>query len=363
MKRERVAICHASVLERDAIGCDIISQCEVLESLGFTPEILCNLAMLEAPRFTVRTDLQTASVNSYAFVLYHHSIYWAAGERVLERCRRPVAIKYHNITPPEAFRGYSKVVAQACADGREQTARLARAKYRWLADSPFNQAELLALGVRPERAAVAAPFHLADRFLDLPKAKPPRPRLLIVGRIVPNKGHLIALRILRELVYGLRFDCELVIVGKPDLSLFGYLEEIEKTIGESALAAHVGFVKDASAAAFSEMLSSSSAYLCTSTHEGFCVPVLEAQAARVPLLVIAGTAAEDTAGPNQLIVREPRSDAEVRQVAEALRQLLTDEQRANEAVAAGVANLTRRFSRELIENQLVEGLLPILETC
>ncbi|MGH7819917.1 MAG: glycosyltransferase, partial [Candidatus Binatia bacterium] len=80
-----------------------------------------------------------------ARVLFHFSI----GSEVTDAYRllpNPRVLVYHNITPPEFFRGINERVASFCARGRDELKGLRLHCRAALADSDFNRAELVSLG-------------------------------------------------------------------------------------------------------------------------------------------------------------------------------------------------------------------------
>ncbi len=57
-------------------------------------------------------------------------------------------MRYHNITPPEFFRGYSEEAAARTASGLREMQMIARAFPYGIADSDFNRQDMRKLGFR-----------------------------------------------------------------------------------------------------------------------------------------------------------------------------------------------------------------------
>jgi len=205
------------------------------------------------------------------------------------------------VTPEHFFRPYNADYYSVCAAGRKDLRRFMTVQDAlFLADSRFNAAELVAQGGRPEQMAVLAPFHHTEqlqhvspsealvRELDDGKAK-----ILFVGRIAPNKGHRDLIRSFA--VYAARNpNCQLLLPGSLDRRLEGYraeLEQLSQTLGVSDKVRFLGRVKLSELRALYQV---ADVFVCASEHEGFCVPVIEAMAFRVPVVACRQTAVRET---------------------------------------------------------------------
>jgi Glycosyl transferases group 1 len=179
--------------------------------------------------------------------------------------------------------------------------------------------------------------------------------------MVPNKGHATLLRILHS--YRLHVSRNLVIrlVGGWDKELANYRAELETLVEELDLGACVDFLPHVSQDELVKLLRTSHVYIGTSYHEGFCIPLIEAQASGLPIVVMDTTAVRATVGEGQLVAPEPRSDADYRFYAKLLDELFTNPDLRRTVIRKGYRNVTTRFTRELIENQFVEALLPFFD--
>ena len=122
------------------------------------------------------------------------------------------------------------------------------------------------------------------------------PNFLFVGRIVPNKkieDHIkLAEHYKRYVVEQYRF----VFVGKTDATP-KYYDAVQALIDRFRMPPgrfiFTGPVPDVDLATYYRM---ASVYISLSEHEGFCVPLLEAMAADVPVLAYSAAAVPDTLG-------------------------------------------------------------------
>lgn len=210
-------------------------------------------------------------------------------------------LQYHNVTPAHFFAPYDANIFRLAAAGRAEIQRLAGRTDLALGDSEYNRRELEVMGF-----SNTGVFPIA---LDLDKVRkaPPRPALervlsdglanfLFVGRIVPNKKIEDHIRLAEHYKRYVDVDYRFIFVGKTD-GVPRYYSTIRALIAEYQMPADrfvfTGPVPDVDLAAYYR---TARVYISLSEHEGFCVPLLEAMSADVPVLAYASTAVPDTLG-------------------------------------------------------------------
>ena len=210
-------------------------------------------------------------------------------------------IQYHNITPARFFAEYSPPLFRLAALGRRELQSLAGRVDLALGDSEFNRQELEALGFA--RTGVLPIAVNTERIT----AAPRRPALekilgdglmniLFVGRIVPNKRIEDHIRLAE--VYKRNVDSfyRFIFVGRYD-GVPTYYAQVRALVAELKMLPDrfwfTGPVPDDDLAAFYRW---ADAYVSLSEHEGFCVPLVEAMAADVPVLAYAAGAVPETLG-------------------------------------------------------------------
>lgn len=156
-------------------------------------------------------------------------------------------------------------------------------------------------------------------------------------------------------------DLDLVFLGKWDPHLLGYYEELRATVHELSLARNVFFVIDAPQATVDRLFHTSHVYLCTSHHEGFCVPVIEAQAIGLPVVASRAAAVGATMGEGQLLFAPPKTGADFATYAKALRDVFEDASVREPVVARGKRNVFTRFTTEAVENSMIEAMTEVLQ--
>jgi L-malate glycosyltransferase len=270
-----------------------------------------------------------------------------AGRRILQ---------YHNITPAAFFAPYDAQLFRLAALGRQELRTLAGHVDLALGDSEFNRQELESLGFAPTGVLPIAVD--TDRII----AAPRRPALeallgngwiniLFVGRIVPNKRIEDHIRLAE--VYKRYVDTEyrFIFVGRHD-GLPRYYAMIRALIAEYRMLPErfvfTGGVPDADLAAYYRW---ADVYVSLSEHEGFCVPLVEAMAARVPILAYAAGAVPETLGGSGVLF----SPKDLEFAAEMLGMLVYDRS-VRRAVVEGQSRRLADFAPERIAAGLREVL-------
>lgn len=210
-------------------------------------------------------------------------------------------LQYHNVTPAHFFAPYHAGIFRMALAGREEIKTLAGRTDVALGDSEFNRRELDALGF--SNTGVFPIAIDADRI----RRAPERPALtqllddgltnfLFVGRIVPNKKIEDHIRLAEHYKRYVDLDYRFIFVGRTD-GVPRYYDTIRALIVEYRMPADrfvfTGGVPEEDLATYYKM---ADVYISLSEHEGFCVPLLEAMAADVPVLAYASTAVPDTLG-------------------------------------------------------------------
>jgi glycosyltransferase involved in cell wall biosynthesis len=198
-------------------------------------------------------------------------------------------LQYHNITPAAFFAPYDAGMFRLAALGREELRTLVGRVDLALGDSDFNRQELADMGFSPTGVMPIAVN--TERITRAPR----RPALekilgdgliniLFVGRIVPNKRIEDHIRLAELYKRNVDSYYRFIFVGRTD-GLPRYYAQVRALI--------TGPVPDEDLAAFYRW---ADVYVSLSEHEGFCVPLVEAMAADVPVLAYAAGAVPETLG-------------------------------------------------------------------
>jgi len=358
----KVAICHQAFAGGDAIGNDMAGMYRLLEQLGIQPTIICEWRS-QTDGFSVSQPAE-AEWDSFDLIIYHHSTYWELGERLIHDANCPTVFKYHNITPPHFFEPYCGRYVEVCRLGREQTSRLVAENSRtWLADSTYNRDELIACGADPAKVFVVPPFSRIGGLLQtrsVAKYEATPAEILFLGRFAPNKGHYHLLKLAKAFVSEIDAGLLIRMVGPMDPGLERYRCEIVTLLAKLGLQKHVQIWEHCSDDEVLGLLQRSHIYLACSEHEGFCVPVIEAQAIGLPLVAANVCAVGETAGEKQLLPPPPKNEIDYSFYAGLLNELLRNQDLRDQVVAAGYKNAWERFTNEPLENVFVGAINDFL---
>ena len=345
----------------DAVGHDVIKQRFHLSSIGYSCFVYTESLAKGFDEFTTISEgfFYFLASRKKTVIIYHHAVYWDQGEKILKKLGLPTIIKYHNITPPSFYKNYDSPSLLVTQNGVKQTARLASLPFIrfFVSDSRTNQNDLSSLGVRDSILEVIPPF---TKIMSSPT--PPSLQMssvaehsiLFVGRVVPNKGIHHLIMVLKWYIQFYDDNIQLNIVGSFSMQSKKYYRELQNLINENRLGANINFKGQVSYSTLNSYYHKSSAFLICSEHEGFCVPILEAQAAGLPILALGRTAISDTIGQNQLVLE--KMDYKV--FATALRRLLTDSVFRNYLIENGYKNCAQ-YKEDILAKetkQLVQTL-------
>ena len=210
-------------------------------------------------------------------------------------------LQYHNITPARFYAPYDPAIFRLAVLGRRELASLAGRTDVALGDSEFNRRELEALGF--SNTGVFPVAVDVSRITGAPRTPALEKWLndgltnfLFVGRMVPNKRIEDIVRLAEHYKRYVDAHYRFIFVGRDD-GVPRYTNMLRALIGELGWLpdrfVFTGAVPDRELAAYYRY---SSVYISMSEHEGFCVPLVEAMAADLPILAYACTAIPDTLG-------------------------------------------------------------------
>ena len=267
------------------------------------------------------------------------------------------AILYHNITPPEYFRGVQEQTASLLDRGRRQAKALADSAEVVMADSRFNAEEIAAMGhANPQVLPLVLDFAML-------RAKPDRrilrqyrdgmANILFVGRCAPNKK---IEDLLNAFYYFQRYvqpASRLIHVGsyagmeQYHALLLARSRELQLKNVEL-----VGSVRQDELNAYYDV---SRAFLCLSDHEGFCIPLLEAMTHDLPVVAYAAGAVPETLDGAGVLVREKNYDL----IAETLGRV-TEDEILRAALLKGQRERLARYEKQDLAADLKRLLAPLL---
>jgi glycosyltransferase involved in cell wall biosynthesis len=224
-------------------------------------------------------DLAQLSPAPDDLVLIHYSGWISGMAPLLELPQRKLVV-YHNITPARYFWSVHPVVAVVCELGREKLPALVAAARVSAAVSSYNAEELRGAGARDPRVVpiLLDPARLASGAAEEPAGGP---LVLSVGRLSPHKRPDLVIRAFAHYQRLHAPDARLLCAGPPQHPQ--YLARLERLVEEVG-ARGVRLAGTLADGELGRAYASASVLLTLSEHEGFCIPLLEAFHAGVPVV-------------------------------------------------------------------------------
>jgi L-malate glycosyltransferase len=210
-------------------------------------------------------------------------------------------LQYHNITPGHFFDPYDAALARLVRVGRQHLATLAGRVDLALGVSEYNRLELEAMGFAPTGVMpIAIDTDRLTKALHRPALEEVLhdglDNFLFVGRIAPNKKIEDYVKLAEHYRRYVDPDYRFIFAGRYD-AVPHYYSTVRALIREYDFPpdrfVFTGPVPNEELATYYR---TARVYVSLSEHEGFCVPLLEAMAADVPVLAYASTAIPDTLG-------------------------------------------------------------------
>ncbi len=335
----------------DAVGNEIVAIDGLLRKNGIAAEI-------RIPRISrrMRLNLRVKKLRENFFpdpgdtILYHVTSGSDLNLKIYEySCR--VILRYHNITPPEFFKGYNDTIMESCEWGRNQLKEMAGKTEYVLADSEYNKSDLISCGFTCPIEVIP----ILKKPVKTGRISPDPHMILSVGRLAPNKRVDNVIKVFAE--YQKNFDPKayLIIVGsdyaleKCSLELKELCEKIwsedNKNLTPPTFAGHVSDRR------LVWYFRKAGMYITMSEHEGFCVPLIESMEYGIPIVAYNSTAIPGTLGGAGVLLNSP----DPVEAAKAMNRIFSDKEYRNEIVE-GEAKRLEYFSCERVGEEILRIL-------
>jgi len=348
----KIVLMHQTVTNHDAIGNDIEIMYEILKE-QYECYVYAQNCFNTHVEYISEDKLVEILSGEENLALYHHSVFWEKGEEFLKASKAKIIFRYHNITPESFFEGYNEHHFSQCKLGRIQTVRLAQEFQNalWLCDSWYN-AEDVKEYVDRDRIAICPPFNkiaewgnkVPDEHVLKELLHSQTINLLFVGRVAPNKGHLELLEVLHSYRKNYSESIKLRVVGKFDDGLPLYNDLIKNRIAEYGLNECVEFIGEINDATLMSYYLGSDIFVCMSNHEGFCVPLIEANYFEIPVIAKDTSAIHETMGQKQLVLGE-----NIKEYAAAIHVIMKNQSAKEMLIESGCKNYFRFSYSEIRE--------------
>lgn len=365
--REKTVVITTPVwLHGDGVGHDVDGMARALLSAGCKVMVYSQFYAPVYEGWRVDSDeVWQILQNPNSILIHHHSIGCDATESLLRSAKSNVRImRYHNVTPPEFFQNYNDDWVRNCANGRQVTVDLVHYCTEFSVPSLYDARDLVHAGACVDRITYCPYFHKLEDFdrvvptqLVLNRLQEDqRFHVLFLGRRVSNKGHLHLIRTIAA--YVREYDNQIVLhlVGSADESLRRYDDEIHAEIKAMSLEGNVIIYEKLPFADIVAFYKGSNAFLCMSEHEGFCLPVIEAEYCGLPVLAYYRCGVPEALGPTQ----PSFTSLNYNDYARVLRRMKVEPHYARTLSEAGAASVRERFDINAIQFRFLEWVESLL---
>jgi glycosyltransferase involved in cell wall biosynthesis len=340
----------------DAISNEALIIQEILRENGYESDIFAEHLHPAVQNSAKRHYEYRQDPNRKNFGIYHFSI-GSAVTTYLAYQQIKLIVRYHNVTPPEFFSLESDHATRNVAMlGKKQITVLDHLTDCIIADSAYN---LRDFSVKPGRIAEVLPILRdyskllkSEQDSDLAEYMQSSQRnfWLFVGRIAPNKAQhdiLITLKIYQQTC--LR-KTALILIGsvfsqsyyQKLLDIAGKLSlNVATSIKSATQDTDILFLSNATDSALATAYKKAKIFICLSDHEGFCVPIVEAISAGLPVVAHKSSAIVETGSQCKLICKQD--------MGETIDAILELSKNRSSNIDAGALTDLKENSKRLIE--------------
>lgn len=334
----RIDLLVPELAPHDATGTHTLLLRDLLVEQGATVRFVTQVPTQVDEAFVLAADWRDPAPT----VILQHGIGSFVADAVIKR-RLPVIVNYHNITPIEFVEPWTPDVIAGLRWGRSQLDQLAPLAIRGIGDSAYNAAEMRSVGFDDVRVApVLWRFEPTATDWTTPSRNGSAERvMLFVGRVAANKCHEDLLASF-AIVHEQHPDTRLVLVGSPASA--DYQASLDAYATRLGIADRVDFTGPVSDTELRAHYAAADVFVCLSEHEGFCVPIVEAMAAGVPVIAHAAAAVPETVADAGIVLADKRPVT----IASAVGRLLDDSELRHAVREAGrrrAADFALRESR------------------
>lgn len=346
---KKIALLLPSFAEHDAMGNYVEIYADIFRRAGYEIQIF---ARFFDSKFKGKVkSYEDFKSKDFDLLNYHHGIGDPVAEIAIDT-DIPILLYYHNITPAEYYLEYNWEIYQLLVQGRDQLKQMAKNVDFALSASRYSDRELEQVGYinrdiipvffNPGKLMNIKPDQKTINYLNKHKFT----NITFVGRFSAHKDQESLVKAFYLYKNHYNRESRLNLVG----SCFEkrYLERIKEIIKKLGLEDSVnipGMVSDEQLRAYFEQ---SAVMLSMSEHEGFFVPVLEANFYETPIIAYNGGAVSDTMGDAGILLKTKKPDI----VAGIINKVVSDTDLRAALIENGKENY-KKYAQELYEQKLL----------
>lgn len=336
----------------DGVSNDCIAIKSILKKNGYTTAIYAENIDQRLSENNVYCIKKLPKLYKDDIILYHLSTGTPLNRMILGLNGKKI-IRYHNITPPEFFEGYSASLNNLCQQGYDEAKEIAQRSCYLLADSEYNRKEMIRMGYKGDSkvAPILIPFDdykkaASDKVLSQ-YCNFSGHNIVFVGRLAPNKKQE---RIIEVFNYYQKYydpNARLFLVGSGN-----GMEIYETQLRQYSKILKLKNVYFTGHIKFNEILAYyqlADTFVCMSEHEGFCIPLVEAMYFNKPIVALNTSAIGETLGGSGILFETYRP----LEIAGMIHKLNTDSI-LRDSVIRNQQERLNRFSTETVAKIILE---------
>lgn len=300
-----ICIYSRNLMPFDAVGNFCFSLCNTLKS---SHEVVLHAHDFLSTHAGNIESILAANDNTGEIVFYNYSITDNFFPFIANFKRAKKILYYHNVTPGFWFSSCFPEFAELLDAAVTQYPLFSRFD-AVIVNSQFSLDQIRPYLRADTETLVFPPYFSLSRVQGTEEPVPAefsaRYALLWVGRITPHKRPELALRIADELVRG-GVDISLTFVGGGRYDFPAFAQHLQACLEDldSRTRERIRFLEGLSDEQLTWLYRHSSLLLCTSAHEGYCMPLAEAAACGLPVAAMPQPAVLETLNGGGIVLSE-----------------------------------------------------------
>jgi glycosyltransferase involved in cell wall biosynthesis len=370
-EKRSIIVYAAKLLESDGASMDAVLQAETLKSLGYQVVLTSSVIAIEHALVKSFDECRPVLSDPSAILMIHFCGYDRFLPQLRSRTKCLTTLRFQNITPCwNFFPRFPKSFIYSCLG----YGQLLWFRWKWdfrnsLSSTAFTSNTLQRwLGTIDDY--VIPPLSYLPPHRIYCRVWPPQQciQALFVGRISPSKGIDTLLEVVRLWNSGDRKSLvavhqrtsdqkswpriQLHIVGHSTHEFQSYLKQLKILASKHQLEQDIIFHGNLSDEQLGERYENADLFLFASKHEGFGLPLIEAQHHGLPIIAADQPAVREVVSTAGIIVSKNNVEEEM---SRAIAKLLNDKDLVRTFHDEGLKNL-QHFSKEQVREKLKEWL-------
>ena len=355
MKKYPIGIACRWLTSFDAVSNDVLGMYETLKKANFPVKIFADSWNLNTLPINSISEINSFLTHKYSILIYHLTSGWNAGLQILKKINCKKVIRYHNITPPSFYHDINEEYFIRAQQGLKNLEEIKHLKINaFFANSNYSLKES---GI--QNGNVLYPFHKINEIIQahphkklLKKLQDGNINLLSIGRISPHKNQIDTLKAFATYNKNINPKSRLIIVGKEKRELSPYNLQLKKIIQELNLSKCLLHLDTIDTNKLKSCYLASHIFLTTSLHEGFCVPLAESMAFKLPIIALENTAIPETTAHTGIIWQQNNPLL----LATSINYLVQNQSFRNNLIQKGLHRFEKYFSKEVLQQTFLRNL-------